>query len=229
MSICRSTAKPCARPNSPPGPARGRPARMPGQHRRGRKGTGGPSDRPCGPPVYRVLFQRGRHRSRRAVGSETGLSRGPVPFRLIPLTRHLASDAPGLTAWDHTGRLFALYGAQPGTLYLARPDGHVLGRWRTAEPAEIWRPPLSTPCILDRRYKERDMTDSELDSVYTQLCKTMTDLGEARSSLFLARFALLAVTEIGRRRGRAAAHRRRERGNGKRRAGNGLVERGGSV
>jgi hypothetical protein len=40
------------------------------------------------------------------------------------------------------------------------------------------------------------MTESELDGVYTQLCKTMTDLGEARSSLFLARFALLAITEI---------------------------------
>ena len=40
------------------------------------------------------------------------------------------------------------------------------------------------------------MTESELDSVYTQLCKTMTDLGEGMSSLFLARFALLAITEI---------------------------------
>ena len=41
------------------------------------------------------------------------------------------------------------------------------------------------------------MTESELDSIYTQLCKTMTDLGEAQSPLFLARFALLAITEIG--------------------------------
>jgi hypothetical protein len=41
------------------------------------------------------------------------------------------------------------------------------------------------------------MTEHELDIVYTQLCKTMTDLGEARSSLFLARFALLAIHEIG--------------------------------
>lgn len=40
------------------------------------------------------------------------------------------------------------------------------------------------------------MTESELDSVYTQLCRTMTDLGEARCSLFLARFALLAIIEI---------------------------------
>lgn len=63
------------------------------------------------------------------------LARGPVPFRLIPLTRHLAAEAPGLTGWDHTGRLFALYDAEPGSLYLVRPDGHVLGRWRKGAPA----------------------------------------------------------------------------------------------
>jgi hypothetical protein len=41
------------------------------------------------------------------------------------------------------------------------------------------------------------MTDSELDTVYTHLCKTMTGLGEANSPLFLARFALLAIERIG--------------------------------
>ncbi|WP_321885480.1 hypothetical protein [Paraburkholderia bannensis] len=41
------------------------------------------------------------------------------------------------------------------------------------------------------------MTDSELDAVYTRLCKTMTNLGEANAPLFLARFALLAVERIG--------------------------------
>jgi hypothetical protein len=41
------------------------------------------------------------------------------------------------------------------------------------------------------------MTESELDNVYTQLCKTMTDIGETRSLLLLARFALLAIIEIG--------------------------------
>ncbi|WP_322050384.1 hypothetical protein [Paraburkholderia bannensis] len=41
------------------------------------------------------------------------------------------------------------------------------------------------------------MTDSELDAVYTRLCKTMTNLGEANAALFLARFALLAVERIG--------------------------------
>jgi hypothetical protein len=41
------------------------------------------------------------------------------------------------------------------------------------------------------------MTEIELDRVYTQLCKTMTELGEAQAPLFLARFALLAMVRIG--------------------------------
>jgi hypothetical protein len=40
------------------------------------------------------------------------------------------------------------------------------------------------------------MTESELDDVYTRLCKTMTEIGEAGSALFLARFALLAIMKI---------------------------------
>ncbi|TCG08919.1 hypothetical protein BZM27_09185 [Paraburkholderia steynii] len=41
------------------------------------------------------------------------------------------------------------------------------------------------------------MTDAELDTVYTRLCKTMTQVGEANASMFLARFALLAIEKIG--------------------------------
>lgn len=41
------------------------------------------------------------------------------------------------------------------------------------------------------------MTDSELDAAYTHLCTTMARLGEERAPLFLARFALLAITQIG--------------------------------
>ncbi|CAB3636414.1 hypothetical protein [Paraburkholderia rhynchosiae] len=40
------------------------------------------------------------------------------------------------------------------------------------------------------------MTDSDLDTIYTRLCKTMTQLGEANASLFLARFAMLAIHTI---------------------------------
>jgi hypothetical protein len=38
--------------------------------------------------------------------------------------------------------------------------------------------------------------DSELDAIYTHLCKTMTELGEPNALLFLARFALLAVDRL---------------------------------
>jgi hypothetical protein len=39
--------------------------------------------------------------------------------------------------------------------------------------------------------------DADLDASYTNLCKTMTTLGEAQVPLFLARFALLAIDRIG--------------------------------
>lgn len=41
------------------------------------------------------------------------------------------------------------------------------------------------------------MTDAELDAAYTDLCHTMSGLGEAQMALYLARFALLAMVEIG--------------------------------
>jgi 3-(3-hydroxy-phenyl)propionate hydroxylase len=33
-------------------------------------------------------------------------------------------------AWDHTGQLFPMYGAGHASVYLVRPDGHVLARWK---------------------------------------------------------------------------------------------------
>ncbi len=67
---------------------------------------------------------------------ERDLAQRKVPFKLIPVTTRLAQGG-AVHAWDHTGRAFAMYGAQPGTLYLVRPDGHVLGRWRQAVAAEL--------------------------------------------------------------------------------------------
>ncbi|MFT4067124.1 hypothetical protein [Paraburkholderia sp.] len=40
------------------------------------------------------------------------------------------------------------------------------------------------------------MTDSDLDLVYTTLCNTLTNEGEAQASLYLARLVLLCLTEI---------------------------------
>ncbi len=41
------------------------------------------------------------------------------------------------------------------------------------------------------------MTEAELDAAYSDLCRTMTRLGEAQTPQYLARFALLAMTRIG--------------------------------
>lgn len=40
------------------------------------------------------------------------------------------------------------------------------------------------------------MTDDELDSLYGELCRSLTEVGEARAPLLLARFALLAMGAI---------------------------------
>lgn len=37
----------------------------------------------------------------------------------------------------------------------------------------------------------------ELDEVYTRACYVMTDLGEAKTELFLARLTLLLMKEVG--------------------------------
>jgi 3-(3-hydroxy-phenyl)propionate hydroxylase len=60
-----------------------------------------------------------------------------VPFKMVPLSARLNPQAKGVHAWDHTGRIFERYDAKPGTVYLVRPDGHVLGRWRDASAADI--------------------------------------------------------------------------------------------
>ena len=41
------------------------------------------------------------------------------------------------------------------------------------------------------------LTDQELDDVYTKACYAMTELGEARQPLYLARLALLLMKEVG--------------------------------
>lgn len=40
------------------------------------------------------------------------------------------------------------------------------------------------------------LSPTDLDAVYTELCQALTTLGEPQAPLMLARFALLAITEL---------------------------------
>ncbi|MGR3911182.1 FAD-dependent oxidoreductase [Burkholderia sp. SR8] len=60
-----------------------------------------------------------------------------LPFALVTLARHAAPHRPRCDGFDADGRLFDLYGARAGTVYLVRPDGHVLGRWHDARVGDV--------------------------------------------------------------------------------------------
>jgi 3-(3-hydroxy-phenyl)propionate hydroxylase len=60
---------------------------------------------------------------------------GPGSLRLIRVAAAGAVDAR--TVVDKLGQAWQRYDARESTLYLIRPDGYVMGRWRDAESAEI--------------------------------------------------------------------------------------------
>jgi len=60
-----------------------------------------------------------------------------LPFAVVPVSAQRPSAGGQRCGWDHTGRLFARYGARTGTVYLVRPDGHVLGRWQSGTATDV--------------------------------------------------------------------------------------------
>jgi 3-(3-hydroxy-phenyl)propionate hydroxylase len=64
---------------------------------------------------------------------------GLAALRLVRITLHGAPDA--CTVIDELGQAWQRYDAMDGTLYLIRPDGYVMGRWRdsASTPADLHR------------------------------------------------------------------------------------------
>jgi len=55
----------------------------------------------------------------------------------LTLLRVARSPGDEATLVDVDGSLFAGYGAEPGSAYLARPDRHVAARWQCLDPADL--------------------------------------------------------------------------------------------
>lgn len=75
-----------------------------------------------------------------------------LPFSLVTLARRAAPRYRACRGYDADGRLFDLYGAREGTVYLVRPDGHVLGRWHDARADDLGN-------ALDRALHPRTSSD----------------------------------------------------------------------
>lgn len=75
-----------------------------------------------------------------------------LPFSLVTLARRAAPRYRACRGYDADGRLFDLYGAREGTVYLVRPDGHVLGRWHDARSDDLGN-------ALDRALHPRTSSD----------------------------------------------------------------------
>ncbi|GAU02525.1 pentachlorophenol 4-monooxygenase [Burkholderia stabilis] len=85
---------------------------------------------------------------------ERRLQDARIPFALVTLARHAAPRQPACGGHDDDGRLFDMYGACDGTVYLVRPDGHVLGRWHDARADDV-------AAALERALHPRASTDPQ--------------------------------------------------------------------
>ncbi|MEC5406319.1 FAD-dependent oxidoreductase [Paraburkholderia sp. MPAMCS5] len=68
---------------------------------------------------------------------QAGLTSRGIPFNAVTVLNANSTAREGVAVCDHAGRLHHMLDATSGTVYLIRPDGHVLARWREGSMAAI--------------------------------------------------------------------------------------------
>jgi 3-(3-hydroxy-phenyl)propionate hydroxylase len=62
---------------------------------------------------------------------------GQIDKRLVAIVIGSESISGAKTIADQDGEIARIFAAEPGTIYLLRPDLHIAGRWKAAVPSEI--------------------------------------------------------------------------------------------
>ncbi len=66
------------------------------------------------------------------------LAKGPIGLEVVLVSPKVTGAPQGVRVFeDETGRFAERYDAQPGTVYLMRPDQHVAARWRSFEADRV--------------------------------------------------------------------------------------------
>ncbi|AVZ80390.1 FAD-dependent oxidoreductase [Zoogloeaceae bacteirum Par-f-2] len=70
-------------------------------------------------------------------GTLSGLADGPIPIQPLVVAERGRAPMGLATVIDTKGRIRERYDLQPGTVYLVRPDQHVVARWRRLDAAAV--------------------------------------------------------------------------------------------
>ena len=68
---------------------------------------------------------------------EHALGLSPIPIRIVGVAQQPSQSSNGAYLPDPRRALSTAYGAQEGSVYLVRPDGHVAGRWHKPAPDTV--------------------------------------------------------------------------------------------